>query len=308
MLTFAEKIVTKTGRFAPRILMACAIIFIPWLRFEPEPQFDVQSPLMRIRFVDPGSHLGNRRDLLIANLKAAVEAWNQIIPFSAPLDFEVKIDSQALRFSAASHTSHWIQKHGDRDVFEEGAAYKLRTGKSADPGAVDINISVNPDYLDNEIWLSTEPKNLNLQISPHRIDLISVMKHELAHAIGFHSFRDIHSGLLPQTYMSLLDRWTAVNDGKYFFIGPEAQKVYGGPVPITSTIESQNFSHYGNPGDPKSLLNGLMNGVVFHYQHRYDIGPLDLAILRDLGLLPPDKKLITQSAHLRWRATPRSAI
>ena len=58
--------------------------------------------------------------------------------------------------------------------------------------------------------------------------------------------------------------------------------LYGGPVPVTFG----NVAHIGNdssrPGS--DLIPDLMNGVVFFRGTRYDISPLDLAIVADTGL------------------------
>jgi hypothetical protein len=50
-------------------------------------------------------------------------------------------------------------------------------------------------------------------------------------------------------------------------------------------LSSQNFDHLGNPaGRPgANLIGDIMNGMVFEYGTRYTVGPLDLAVLADLG-------------------------
>lgn len=285
MPTSAKKITNKIGSVAASVLLAIAVITAAHASFGLETNFVSEGPLFRLHLVDPESHLGGRQALFISNLNAAVEAWNRAIPFRVALNIEVRLEkTKEGRLAAASQTNRWVGKSGERDIFEEGAAYKLRTGQTAKPGAADIIISINPDYLNQEVWFDPNPKSRTNRIPTRRVDLVSLLEHELAHAIGFHSFRDLHTGSLPKGYMSAFDRWVVARDGRFFFVGPESQKVYGGPVPITSRIESQNFMHYGNPGDPSSLLSGLMNGVTFHYQERYEIGALDVAILKDLGL------------------------
>lgn len=244
-----------------------------------------ESPLFHLKIVDPQHKLADRTAIFTANLKAAVEDWNRAIPFAAALEIEVHVENGGVdRVDAASRSSQLLAKTENREVFEEGAAYKIRTGKSALPGQPDVLIRISPQWLDQEIWMDPHPETKLTAVPNHKLDMVSLLKHELAHAFGFHSFRDLKTGSLPKTYMSALDQLTINREGQFYFTGSHAEKLYGGPIPMTSKIESQNFAHYGNPGDAKSLVAGLMSGVTINYGRRYEISSLDLAILKDLGL------------------------
>jgi hypothetical protein len=113
------------------------------------------------------------------------------------------------------------------------------------------------------------------------IDAVSVFAHELGHAFGFNGWWDEPNGRLPQGYGSTWDRNTAYDGAGHYFIGAEARALYGGPVPITWG----NNWHVGNgTGLGADLLDDLMNGVAFHRGTRYDVSPLDLAMLDDMGV------------------------
>jgi hypothetical protein len=240
---------------------------------------------MQLEIVDPDNHLAKQKSVFAANVEAAVDEWAQVIHFSAPLKIQVKIaQSGEGRFEGASRTTSFVETIQQRKVFEEGAAYKLRTGKSALPNEPDVLITVSPEYLKDEVWMDPTPKTKSSPVPKNKVDLASLLKHEIGHAIGFHSFRDLKTRELPSEFMGVLDKYTVKKDGKFFFVGVEAKKIYGAPVPLTSTIQSQNFGHYGNADESKILVGGLMSGVVIHYGQRYQIGDLDLAILKDLGL------------------------
>jgi hypothetical protein len=56
-----------------------------------------------------------------------------------------------------------------------------------------------------------------------------------------------------------------------------------------------NYHHFGN-ADPRpgsDLIPDLMNGVVFFRGQRYNISPLDLALLADVGVPVPEPTALT---------------
>lgn len=97
-------------------------------------------------------------------------------------------------------------------------------------------------------------------------------------------WRDRETGAFGQS-ISLFDTMVAIDRQGFHFVGEDALVAYGGRVPLTSTVLSQNLYHYGNESDEREeLKNGLMYGVCLRNGERHPITPLDLAILRDMGL------------------------
>lgn len=56
------------------------------------------------------------------------------------------------------------------------------------------------------------------------------------------------------------------------------------PTPPSAERPIEAQLDLSNPDTPTSLTDQLMNGVVFYYQTRYDISPLDVATLQDSGI------------------------
>ncbi len=157
-------------------------------------------------------------------------------------------------------------------------------------------IWLNPQYL-STFWFDPLRDRLDA-IPPNVIDAVSVFTHEMVHGLGFYSTRVLSGPNYGQLspVPSVFDGFTAFGTGGVpsilYFSGPNAVKLYGGPVPLTSlganngSPDNENFSHVGNPpGNPGSnLLGDLMNGVAFPFGRVWP-SALDLAILEDIGWL-----------------------
>jgi hypothetical protein len=147
------------------------------------------------------------------------------------------------------------------------------------------------------MWFDPSGAARTAQVPSGQTDFVSVVAHELLHGCGFTGYRTVggaNDGQLPTGYESAYDALTRFGAGGdpnvLYFVGPTAEAVYGGPVPLTSQgpsafLTSQNYYHVGNPtGQAGGNLTGdLMNGVVFTYGTRYTPGVLDAAMLQDLG-------------------------
>jgi hypothetical protein len=239
---------------------------------------------LSITFDDPGAAYASfYGDLTNATTQAFTD-WLALLPGGAPgpVDVAVSIGFNPLttRSSGRSLTSQFFGMYNGLIVGLEGLPYELATGVDPNGAAPDVELIFQPDYLANNMFFAADP----LTIPAARTDALSVLRHELGHAFGFNGFRD-GTGALPGIFASSWDQWVDLIGGDPFFVGPNAMAVYGGPVPVTLG----NPNHIGNPvpGPGSDLLPDLMNGVVFDYQHRYDISPLDVAILADVGALRP---------------------
>ncbi len=114
----------------------------------------------------------------------------------------------------------------------------------------------------------------NLKPGANQYDLTSVLTHELVHALGF-------SGFLPDTATtSPFDQDISMQGGVPYFTGTEAEKVYGGAVPLAAASAGTGSAYYhvDLPGGSDLMSSSLGKGEV------HSLSPLDLAILDDIGI------------------------
>lgn len=179
------------------------------------------------------------------------------------------------------------EKQDGKHVSEEGAVHEIRTGNDPNGAKPDIEMFFDPAYF-RLLWFDPEPTVRTAAIPRDKLDAYSVILHELGHAFGFNGFRHEKTGKLRGEWMSSYDRWVKFDGENFFFHGPNAMKLYGGPIPLARTMN--NYHHVAEKGattDPE-LTEDLMNGITLKWAHRYHISPLAVAILSDCGLTPKD--------------------
>ena len=181
-------------------------------------------------------------------------------------------------------TSAFVNNIDGINVYEQGVASEIRTGSDPNGALPDLYLKFEPSYLTGELWFDPDPQTRTTLVPSNKTDAYSVILHELAHAIGFNGWHNETTGAVPGSpqYESTFDQWETFDGTNLYFNGPMAELAYGGPVPITF---GDNF-HVGNapPRPGSELIPDLMNGVVFNRGARYEISPLDLAILADAGV------------------------
>jgi hypothetical protein len=234
-----------------------------------------------IHIDDPLSQAGAYYSRITSHVGAALDRWGAYFVNSAAWSVVVNITSSLSGAAAHSMTSGYVRDDGSMPVYEQGAAYELRTGIDPNGADPDIAIFLNLDYLQNELWFDPDPWSRSASVDAGRTDAMSVMLHEIGHAIAFNGWGDAWTGTLPGNYASTWDALTQSQNGHLYFAGARAVAAYGAPVPITFG----NNAHVGNgAGLGTDLLDDLMNGVAFFRGSRYDISALDLAMLSDMGV------------------------
>ena len=218
-----------------------------------------------------------------ASIQIAGELWDYHIEgFDVDLDVVVRFSADIARATGRSLTSSYVGNNGVYDIYEQGAAAEIRTGIDPNGREHDIEIVLNPDYLIHELWFEPGSVFRAVPVPSDQTDAVSVFLHELGHAFAFNGWMNGFSGVMPGRYQSVYDELIDYRAGNFYFTGAGAEKAYGSAVPLTYG----DITHLGNlfPGPGSDLIGDLMNGVMFQRGSRYNISPLNVAILADVGI------------------------
>jgi hypothetical protein len=228
--------------------------------------------------------------LIKANLIAAARGWSDYVeakPCRVVITFRLDRDAASGRGSGRSAVTTRLgnQKHAGYLVSEQGWASMMRTGVDPNGDEPDIEIVFEPDYF-TTLWWDPRPDLRTARVPAGKLDAFSVVLHELGHALAFNGWMDPKTGEIPGKFVSSYDRHVKFDGRNFFFTGPEAVKLWGGPVPLARS--HNNYHHVGESdttvGRDAALKPDLMNGIVMQYGQRYDVSLLDLGILRDCDI------------------------
>jgi hypothetical protein len=124
-----------------------------------------------VTVIDPENALGADRTAVLADFDAAVADWRRYIQSSAYLEILIDVTTHtggAGRFSGRSFANVFHHMEQGLSVSEEGATYKLRTGKSAKPGEPDLVIQVQPELMHQSYWIDPRPEQRTDPVPPER--------------------------------------------------------------------------------------------------------------------------------------------
>jgi hypothetical protein len=251
---------------------------------------EVNAISYNLSFDDPTREFGSYYADITSHTRAAGATWSKHLQSNVILDVRVGFSDISTATGRSLSSVAKGSVNGVR-VFEQGAGHEVRTGLDNNPGQADIEIIIGKNYLENELWFDPFIASFsnNTLVGNNKTDAYSVFLHEFGHAFAFSGWKNPFTGAIASDeagqFQSTFDALVMSEAGNLFFIGENAQQVYGDKVPLTSG----NFAHVGN--DPENgrpgadLVPGdLMNGVAFQRGHRYQISALDLAILEDVGI------------------------
>ncbi|MFN4243425.1 MAG: hypothetical protein ACK4PI_09330 [Tepidisphaerales bacterium] len=246
----------------------------------------------QVVFVDPGRGLSSFYPALTEFIQRAGDEWAALIPGpGAMLRVTVNLWPGAAgpegRITARSIDTTPVRGN----LFDQTATARLRYGDAPRPGG-DIEIGVEPAYLQNVLWFDPSPADRRSPAVPvpaGRVDAYSALLHELGHAFFWNGFRNPVTGSLLGAEQSVFDSLvTIAPGGEPLFNGPNTVALLGDPLPLTRG----NLYHIGNAGGRGAELvaSQLMNGVEFSFGKRYFLSDLDRAVVSDLleaGQRPP---------------------
>jgi hypothetical protein len=242
------------------------------------------SPLVDVTFTGDNGQLSSYYSSIVDDLDSAAADWEKLFVSGSPstLNVNVVFDNSPSANSSSLFVTP-LYNLGPTWVYQQGAVDAVLDGIHNPSGPYDATIHIGTSYLTNELWFDPNPANID-PVPANKTDAESVFTHEFGHIFGFEGYRDQTTGVLLFDAESIFDTWITFLNNDPYFTGPNAEDVYGGPVPLTVG----NIYHVGNPSGPGADLEvypaDLMNGNVFYRGTRYDISPLDAAIFADLGL------------------------
>ena len=240
------------------------------------------------------------------------------------IDVRISI-SDAPTANGASVTTALIGTIGGRETYQQGVAYELLTGIDPNDDEPDASIAFGLAYLRNELWFDPDPDARTAPVPNDRTDAMSTVLHELGHILAYNGWSDLTTGEPPATYWSVWDAWIVPGERPVFSgdaataawsgIAPDltigninhwgnapgrAPAVarctgdamtwrWNAPSPrrcdAPPSSDAPLLADSGAPRGAPGLIDQLMNGVTFYRGHRYDISPLDIGVLIDVGVL-----------------------
>lgn len=218
---------------------------------------------------------------IVDHVGAALADWGRFVAGNAQIDVEVQVTDSVVAAAASSRASSYVGEQAGLKVYGSGMAFKINQGVDVNGATPDIEILLNPAYVHNELWFDPEPFSRQALVPLDKVDAMSLFIHEVGHALAFNGWGNHVDGTLPGDYASTWDINTQFDGGSLYFTGLRAEQMYGSAVPVTLG----NNYHIGNANGPGvDLVPDIMNGVAFYRGQRYDISPLDVAMVQDMGV------------------------
>jgi len=141
-----------------------------------------------------------------------------------------------------------------------------QTGIDANGTQADAKVYIN---MSNWSLFNTNP---SAAPSKSQYDLTTVLTHELLHAMGFEG-----NYPNPGAYQTTYDTYIQMQNGVPYFVGPKAQAVFGGPVPLDPASSGAGSAYYHLKVASDLMSSALPPGTV------RSISALDVAVMQDLG-------------------------
>ncbi|MCB2077643.1 MAG: cadherin-like domain-containing protein [Novosphingobium sp.] len=252
--------------------------------------YDHDEYSLSLTFDDPGMLL-DAYAALPGLIDAAVRYVGQYVVFGGTIDINVVVtDTATGRFAGGPFDVYTYGQADDgKTIVGVSLVTEAQSGEDRNPDTYDLRIEVPTDaaYL-NLHWIDPNIANSFSGAPPtDKVDLFSVIVHEILHGMGVTGYRDMETGEVSGSYVSVFDTFVEVLDGQVTFSGPAVTELLGGPLELR-VGGSQGIYHLGagpmvDDSAQRFLESDNLNSYYYYTGERYSIGLLDLAILSDLG-------------------------
>jgi hypothetical protein len=173
-----------------------------------------------------------------------------------------------------------LQQSWNGYAWKNDTLAEMISGVDAQPAAADVGCTI---YLGQDgtirnyglpVWFDPVPSPYEVPVVPQGFfDFVGVFTHEVFHGLGFQGSSREFAGR------------TVTIDGYDYFNGAFTQAEVGGLLPLAPRSGNVPNDHYGNTD---LSTNPIQTGLLFQWgnydRNRLDIGRVDLAVLRDLGV------------------------
>lgn len=224
-------------------------------------------------------------------IDAALGYLAQFVRFAGTIDVVVEVgDTATGRISGGPDDLVVLDRTFDgRQVVQAALLSESLNGTDAHPGQADLRIRIPADPMALAmLWFDPDiASGVNRNPPDHKIDLFSVLVHEVLHGLGVIGYRNVATGALTGDFATVYDSMVRVDGDEAWFGGAAVRALLGGEAALMLG-GSQGVYHLGGGDDahdsPQPWLEAdNLNGYHFARGERYQIGRLDLAILADLG-------------------------
>ena len=228
--------------------------------------------------------------LILASVEAAALWINSYVQGTGKVAIEINFDPVIPTMSGASvsdrTTGNVMAANGHSyHLSQEGVAAEMRDGVDVNGSTSDAVINIGTTNLNRYYWFDSTLATAN-DIPSNKTDGFRVLLHEMLHTLGFNGWLANDSAYTGDT-ISAYDSFLVQSNGRTFFTGAEAEKAFGGPVPVSNT----------HLGDSTSFAQGILNGLstLMSYDsvpngNRITLDPVVIGVLRDLGYTVRDSQ------------------
>jgi hypothetical protein len=238
-----------------------------------------------LAILDPGDLLSSSTESLMAkDIDYVMSYLSQYIIFQKPLDLQIVVQPSSAN---PSHTDGllpsnpaWVNYGGQMTL---AAMVKGQTGVDPNGPAPDAGFTI---YLGNDgtlknygapVWLDPNPQlGLVPALPDGNHDFVSIAMHELIHTFGFATWPEVNAPW---------NQHTTLQNGIWYYASPAINTILGGPLPLDPMeLPGKAGDHIGNTSIAyQPVTSDLMYEFGNYANNRWDIGQIDLLILKDLG-------------------------